>query len=48
MKCPHCHAENEASENFCGDCGTALASAVAPSCPKCGSKTIPDTSFCMD
>jgi class 3 adenylate cyclase/tetratricopeptide (TPR) repeat protein len=44
MICTNCGAENPAGKRFCGDCGTALATA----CANCGAENPPGKRFCGD
>ena len=42
MHCPACGTANEPGRKFCGECGTALATA----CPTCGASNAPGVKFC--
>jgi class 3 adenylate cyclase/tetratricopeptide (TPR) repeat protein len=42
ISCPNCGAENAASQKFCGECGTPLASV----CSACGATNQPGQKFC--
>ncbi len=42
MHCPACGTANEPGRKFCGECGTALATA----CPACGASNAPGVKFC--
>jgi class 3 adenylate cyclase len=42
MRCSRCQHENPASQKFCGECGTRLASG----CPACGAANPPGQKFC--
>ena len=46
-KCPKCGTENEAENNFCGECGTKKPKTSTWNCPNCGKKEI-ESSFCPD
>jgi class 3 adenylate cyclase/tetratricopeptide (TPR) repeat protein len=42
LDCPICGTMNEPGRKFCGECGTALATA----CPTCGTSNAPGVKFC--
>jgi len=44
VHCPKCHADNEASANFCQVCGSALLHVLT--CGKCGEHNKPEARFC--
>ncbi len=45
VKCPHCHALNDAGDIYCARCGKSLVP-QQPRCPKCGAPVKPDAAFC--
>ena len=45
--CPNCGKENEAKNNFCGDCGSKKPESLTWNCPKCGKKDI-TSNFCPE
>lgn len=44
IRCPKCHAENDALAKFCDSCGAPLAKTKR--CEKCGELNDPDARFC--
>ncbi len=47
MICPNCRWQNPPEANYCGNCGTALASGQdTPACPNCGDTNPSTSTFC--
>ncbi|MHB0956527.1 MAG: zinc ribbon domain-containing protein [Pirellulaceae bacterium] len=45
VPCGQCRAENDATANFCNQCGAPLAPSQA--CPACGARNDKDSRFCI-
>jgi hypothetical protein len=46
LNCPACQAANEATAQFCEECGAPLAAPAPQACPDCGEANAADALFC--